>query len=65
MSNANEEFQLMLKQIDMETQIIEYQDFISGNFSLKNAGEALLDVIGNTNAVINFIKSTKPQQVYD
>lgn len=65
MSNENEEFQLMLKQIDMETQIVEYQDFISGNFSLKNAGETLLDVIGNTNAVINFLKSTTPQQVYD
>lgn len=65
MSNLNDEFQLMLKQIDMETQIVEYQDFISGNYSLKNAGETLLDVIGNTNAIINFVKSTKPQQVYD
>ena len=65
MSTANDEFQLMLKQIDMETQIVEYQDFISGNYSLKNAGETLLDVIGNTNAIINFIKSTTPQQVYD
>lgn len=64
-STEKDEFQLMLNQMDMETQIVEYQDFISGNLSLKKAGESLLDVIGNTNAIINFFKSTKPQQVYD
>ncbi len=65
MSQENDEFQLMLKQIDMETQIVEYQDFISGNYSLKKAEQCLFDVVGNANAIVNLFKSSKPEQVFD
>lgn len=65
MSTANDKFQLMLKQIDMETQIVEYQEFISGNYSLKKAEQELYDIAGNVNALVNLFKSSKPQQVFD
>lgn len=65
MSTVNDEFQLMLKQIDMETQIVEYQDFISGNFSLKKAEQELFDIVGNASAFVNLFKSSKPQQFFD
>lgn len=65
MNNSSDEFQLMLNQIDMSSQIVEYQDFISGKFSLKQAESALIDLVGNFNAFADFIKSTKPEEVFD
>lgn len=65
MSDSNDEFQLMLKEIDTSTQIVEYQDFISGQYLLRQSGIHLIDVLGNANAFVDLIKSFKPEEVFD
>lgn len=65
MSNSNDEFQLMLNQIDMETQIVEYQDFISGQYQLRKSGINLLDIIGNANNLVDLAKSFKPEIILE
>lgn len=65
MNDSNNEFQLMLTQIDMETQIIEYQDFISGQYQLRRSGVDLLDIIGNVNSLVNLAKSFKPEIIME
>lgn len=65
MNDSNNEFQLMLNQIDMETQIIEYQDFISGQYQLRKSGIDFLDIIGTANNLINLAKSLKPEIIME
>ncbi|MBQ5318529.1 MAG: hypothetical protein J6K17_05505 [Oscillospiraceae bacterium] len=63
-NTVDDDFQLMLNTLDMGTQIEEYQGSIA-DIALKQAEKNFMYVLGNSNALGQFVQSLKSEQGWD